>query len=205
MKLSDYIHGDLSREGRATAEQLIRGVEDIASKAVRLGKLLVSMSEADRVLFVDGFPSQYRALWSNLYKVGKKELHPRLVTASGRAAQALKRLPYPEQEAYIVDLIPVVVGRGDVKHMDIDAMGPEHVRQVFAQGGKHARVRTLEEQRQWLREQKKKPDKLLTESGIDRPNKWAIRNGRVYLAKPKIDRGLTAKDIETIWDDLDLG
>lgn len=207
--LSVYVPDKLSKDGREIAEQLLRGYEDLTRKAARLGALLVSMSDEDRTLFINGFPAHYRRIWQGLLQVGRGEMHPRLVTATGRAAQVLKRLPYAEQEQFIVELIPVVVGDGPraIKHFDIENLPMDMMAQVFAQGGGATRVRTVQEQRTWRahtakRREAEEAKKETTE--INRPGKWAIRKGRAYLAKAKVDAGLTLDDIERLRADLKL-
>jgi hypothetical protein len=207
--LAAYVPDKLSKDGKEIAEQLLRGFEDITKKAARLGALLVSMSDEDRALFIAGFPAHYRRIWQSLLLVGKGEMHPRLVTATGRAAQVLKRLPYQEQEQYIVELIPVVVGDGPraIRHYDIENLPPDLMPQVFAQGGGATRVRSVQEQRDWRAQTAKRREaeaakKETTE--INRPNRWAIRKGRAYLAPAKVNAGLTLEDVERLRADLKL-
>lgn len=207
--LAAYVPETLSKDGRAIAEQLLKGYEDLTRKAARLGSLLVSMGDEDRALFIDGFPAHYRRIWHDLLQVGKGMMHPRLVTASGRAAELLKKLPYKEQAQYVVELIPVVTGDGrrDVKYFDIEKLPPNLMAQVFAQGGGNARVRPPEDQRVWrarqaMRQAESELKKETTE--INRPNRWAIRNGRAYLAKALVERGLTAADVDRLRADLKL-
>jgi hypothetical protein len=165
------------------------------------------MSDEDRALFIGGFPAHYRRIWSNLLRVGRGEMHPRLATASGRAAQILQRLPYKEQEQYIVELIPVVTGESSrsVKHFDIDGLPPELMTQVFAQGGGAARVRSVKEQRDWRARQvsRKEPaeGKQAKKSG-NTGAPWTIRNGRAFLSPAKIKAGLTAEDVERLRREL---
>jgi len=206
-ELDAYLPAKLSKEGKEIARQLLRGFDDITRKAARLGALLVSMSDEDRALFIGGFPAHYRRIWSNLLRVGRGEMHPRLATASGRAAQILQRLPYKEQEQYIVDLIPVVTGESprSVKHFDIDGLPPELMTQVFAQGGGAARVRSVKEQRDWRARQvsrkesaEEKQEKKSGSSG----GPWTIRNGRAFLSAAKAKTGLTAEDVERLRREL---
>lgn len=208
-ELAAYVPDTLSRAGQEIAAQLLRGFEDMTRKAARLGALLLEMSDEDRALFVDGFPAHYRRIWGMLLRVGKGELHPKLVTASGRAAQYLRRLPYAEQELYVVELIPVVTGpdKRNVKYYDIEGMPPEYIAQVFAQGGGKARVRSIDEQKTWrIQDMKKRvlADEKRESTEINRPNKWAIRHGRAFLAPALVSRGLTVEDVEKLKSDLKL-
>jgi hypothetical protein len=207
--LTNFISDRLSPEGRAAAEQLLRGLDDINRKTSRLATILAEMAEGDRKLFIDGFPVHYQQLWRNLLKVGQGEMHPKLVTASGRTAQVLRKLPYADQEHYIDNLIEVVIGDGPraVKRFDIESMPAEFMPQVFAQGGSAARVRDIEEQRKWRRLQadKKAAQDAHTETTeINRPNRWAIRNGRAHLAPALVAKGLTIEDVEKLRADLKL-
>lgn len=207
--LEAYIPDNLSRHGKEIAEQLLRGFEDISRKTARLGYLLVEMSDEDRALFIDAFPSHYRTTWLNLLRVGRGEMHPKLATAAGRTAQLLRKLPYAEQEQYVVELIPVVTGsdRRSVRYFDVENMPSDLLPQVFAQGGGRARVRSLDEQRTWRTQQEKASSAKAAKkesTEINRPGKWAIRNGRAHLAKALIDRGLTLEDVEKIKSDLKL-
>ena len=207
--LSTFISDRLSSEGRAAAEQLLRGLDDINRKTARLATIIAEMAEGDRKLFIEGFPAHYQGLWRNLLKVGLGEMHPKLVTASGRTAQVLRKLPYSEQEHYIDNLIEVVIGDGPraVKRFDVESMPAEFMPQVFAQGGSAARVRDVDEQRKWRRMQADKKaaqDSHAETAEINRPNRWAIRNGRVHLAPALVERGLTIDDVEKIRADLKL-
>lgn len=207
--LAVYVSEKLSREGKELAAQLLRGFDDMTRKAARLGALLVEMSDEDRAIFIAGFPSHYQTTWRNLLRVGLGEWHPRLATASGRAAQLLRKLPYAEQETYVVELIPVVTGddRRAVKHFDIENMPSELIPQVFAQGGGAARVRSLEEQRSWRKQQsrrKEEADGKKATTEVSRPNRWAIRHGRAFLAPALVERGITLEDVERLRADLKL-
>lgn len=207
--LSSFVSDRLSAEGRSAAEQLLRGLDDINRKTVRLAAILAEMAEGDRKLFIDGFPAHYQGIWRNLLKVGQGEMHPKLVTASGRTAQMLRKLPYADQEHYIDNLIEVVIGDGPraVKRFDVESMPSDLVSQVFAQGGSAARVRDVAEQRKWraMQADRKAAQEVHTETTeINRPNRWAIRNGRAHLAQALVSRGLTIEDVEKIKADLKL-
>lgn len=207
--LASFLPDGLSKHGREIADQLLRGFEDMTRKAARLGTLLVEMSDEDRALFMASFPAHYRMIWQNLLKVGKGEMHPKLVTASGRTAQLLRKLPYREQELYVIELIPVVTGsdRRSVKYFDVENMPAEMIPQVFAQGGGAARVRSLDEQRSWRSQQQKRreaEESRAEHTEITRPHRWAIRNGRAYLAPGKVEAGLTLEDVEKLRADLKL-
>ncbi len=208
-ELAQYLPDGLSKPGREIADQLLRGLDDITRKTARLGALLVEMSDEDRAIFMAGFPSQYREIWKNLHRVGLGEMHPRLVTASGRAAQALRKLPFAEQEQYLVELIPVVIGDGPraVKHFDIENLPADLMSQVFAQGGSIARVRSVADQRTWRAQNAAKKDAAEAKretTEINRPGKWAVRHGKVFIAVKWVQSGLTREMIENMLKDLKI-
>jgi hypothetical protein len=38
---------------------------------------------------------------------------------------------------------------------------------------------------------------------VDRPGRWAVRNGKVYLSAAKASAGLTRRDLEQMLKDLE--
>lgn len=63
--------------------------------------------------------------------------------------------------------------------------------------GRGWRLRTYEEQKAWTTEKGKvEPEEDL--HGVDRPGRWAVRSGRIYLAKEKVEMGLIPKGLEAM-------
>jgi hypothetical protein len=96
-----------------------------------------------RVAFADQLPDITTSLWRRLESVGNGTMDPRLLSASSRGAQSLRRLPAPQQTEYLNSGVDVLLPGGDSLRVAIDHLQPSQVQQVFA--GSH--VRTLGEQR----------------------------------------------------------
>ena len=59
--LSTFISDRLSSEGRAAAEQLLRGLDDINRKTARLATIIAEMADGDRKLFIEDSPRTTKA------------------------------------------------------------------------------------------------------------------------------------------------
>jgi len=99
-----------------------------------------------RVAFADQLPDITTSLWRRLESVGNGTMDPRLLSASSRGAQSLRRLPAPQQTEYLNSGVDVLLSGGDSLRVAIDHLQPSQVQQVFS----GSRVRTLGEQRAFL-------------------------------------------------------
>ena len=89
-------------------------------------------------------------------RVGRKQLHPKLLLSDGPGVRKLRRLPYQMQEKYLNGSVPVLVtttpGEWDTLQIDIHNLTPSQASQVF-DGDK---VRSPQQQRAWIEDQKAK-------------------------------------------------
>lgn len=195
---------------RRSVEIILTDLNSAHAKIQKAARKWVTLSEETRDQVIAATPSGMRAIWEKLEAVGNGELHPRLVTADGIAARYLSRLPLKEQEKHLDELIEVAVIHNrspDVMRIDVEAMSSFQRQQVFDVKGSSVRIRTIAEQRAWLAEQKRKEqarEERAETTRIDRPGRWKVENGRVYVAPEKIESGLTKRDVAGMLRDLNL-
>lgn len=132
---------------RATAEGLIEA-----------GELVVKMLEADEDFpdkFNEAFPEYPTDLIYALDRVGRKQLHPKLLFSNCPGAVRLRHLPYELQEKYLSEGPKVMIREGrDWKFIKITIFNltPDQARQVFAED----HLRNDAEQRAWIEDKQSK-------------------------------------------------
>jgi hypothetical protein len=170
-------------------EQLtvIPSAAELAERIRNIGNELLSVA-ADLVAAVDVRPETMeelmdlgvnRSLLYRLYKLGRGQISPRLVFATGREKHLLA-LPRSEQERILDDGIAVLSPGGDHRQIPVSQLSTAQCKQVFGPQG----VRTLAEQRTWLDEHRAK-----TAAPIDVD--YQIHKDSVTILRPaKISRQL---------------
>jgi hypothetical protein len=131
---------------------------------------------------------------------------PQLATASGTAAQRLRALPVEDQSRLWIEPVemhaPGRVGRHGKYLRFVSEMSGQEVIRAFARDGKGWRLRSYDEQRAFEAELAKR-EAALVPHGVDRPGRWAVRNGKVYLSAAKASVGLTRRDLEQMLKDME--
>lgn len=194
---------------RATKERFRSGLAllDTASGNIKeAGELFAGIDEAVWAELINEAPAPMRRTLSYVRDVGEGKMIPQLATASGEAAQRLRGLPLEEQSRLWTEPVemfaPGRVGRAAKYQRFVTEMDSEEVKRAFARdGSKHWKLRSYEEQKAWVAEQGKEREPEVVES-VDRPGRWAVRNGKVFLSSAKVAAGLSRKDVELILRDL---
>lgn len=187
----------------------LRCLDNAAQDIAKAGQLFASIPEADWERILDDSRMQpFRRTLENARKCGQGLMIPQLVTASGAYVSRLRTFPVGEQAKYLTEPVPVAItkgGKDDVKMVMVSNLTGDEVRQVFVKDGSAWVQRSIEDQRVWLRHEEKRRARLReleSSREIDRPNRWAIRRGRVHIAAAKYKAGLTKSDLEQMLKDL---
>lgn len=190
-------------------EEILTDIKGAQDRLLRAAKKWVNLSERTRGRVIEATPASYREFWSRLDRVGRGELHPQLANVGGLPARYLGRLPVDEQERYLRDLIPVAVtvrNKPDVLLVDVAVMSSRQRAQVFKVAGQTVHVRSVAEQRAWLADQEQRRlAREEMESGlarVERPGRWTVEKGKVWIAPEKVESGLTKRDMLTMLRDL---
>ena len=199
----------ITREQQDILAEILSDVKQSIDRLARAARRWVELPPKAREKIVEQSPPSFREFWSRLQKVGEGELHPALATIGGTAARLLGKLPLPEQDRYLRELIPVVVHRGrgwDVRLIDVAEMSDEQRRQVFkvAPDGT-VTIRDEEQQKAWLAERAAR--EMLASQAAERRTKierngWKVERGRVWIKPAALEAGLTKKQLLQILRDL---
>lgn len=185
----------------------LRLLDAAAANIEEAGRLFASIADDEWSSLIGEAPAPMRRTLGNVREVGFGRMIPQLATASGEAVQRLRSLPPDEQLRLWSNPVemfrPGAVGRHAKYMRYATEMAPDEVRRAFEKNGSGWRVRSYDEQRAWVTETAAKGDDELPAHGVDRPGRWAVRNGRVYLARQKVETGLTRRDVEGILRDLE--
>jgi hypothetical protein len=201
----------ITRSEREAFSQILTDLQGAAESIARAGGRWVGLSKPTRTRILKEVPSTWRTFLNRLSLVGEGHLHPQLYSASSIAARYLGRLPMPEQTRFLRELIPTVVvrenGRRDVRNLDVEDMSDGTRRQVFAKVGDTVVVRGIPEQNAYLdllerRRTRQEEQELGNVDIINRPGRWKIEQGKVYVTKEKAAGGLTLRDVKQILKDL---
>jgi hypothetical protein len=194
---------------RETKERFRAGLVllDAASGNIReAGILFAGIKEAVWAQLIDEAPAPMRRTLSYVREVGEGKMIPQLATATGEAAQRLRTLPLADQLKLWTEPVemfaPGRVGRAAKYMRYVTEMDSDEVKRAFARdGAKRWKLRSYDEQKAWEAElgRREEPEVL---HGVDRPGRWAVRNGKVYLASAKVSAGLSKRDVELIMKDL---
>lgn len=144
---------------RTFVDLLDQGVE----AWVKAGKLLVQMLEKNPNTYgiiLKECPRLSISLLLTFERIGRNELHPNLVLDSSIGARQLLSLPYPLQDKYYKETIPVVVGLDSKRQPVIQRklyhqLNKDEARRVFSFG----KLRSVEEQAEMFPTQKKEARK----------------------------------------------
>lgn len=195
---------------RKAVEIILTDLNRAHNSIAKAARKWITLSEETRDQVIEGTPQSMRDIWRKLDRVGAGTLHPRLVTSSGLASRYLGKLPIEEQEKHLTELVEVAItknGRADVLRVDVENMSSLQRQQVFAVTGNSVKIRSIPEQKAWLaaREQKEREKEIHTATTrIERPGRWTVEKGKVFVDPTKMDTGLTKRDILSMLKDLGL-
>ncbi len=169
---------------------------------VKAGEKLVELVEAcpdvfDTLLEMD--PRLNPHILQRFEALGRRMLHPQLLTDDTPGYRALSRLPFSAQKKYIEEPVPVLTcdeGQPD-DHLLVNVrdLSPRQVKQVFNNG----KLRTLAQQKVWLTEYRRREfDKYSLKQSQERPS-WQIRGKKVEFSAHTV---LSAREIAAILSQL---
>jgi hypothetical protein len=84
--------------------------------------------------------------FDNYERVGRNQLHPRLLFETGCGQGRLKKLPYSDQEKYMDSGIECLTANNDILKIKVKDMSPQIAKQVFA----YDHVRSIPEQKAFM-------------------------------------------------------
>lgn len=210
MTITTSIPVEVTGLSKAEQEVLAAIMADIKrglDATLRAARAWVEMSEKARGRIVAQTQPSLREFWTKLEGVGMGKLHPQLATMSGLAARHLGKLELAEQERFLREGIPVAALRGkDFRLVDVVSMSEEQRKQVFTAGGLTSRVRSVDEQRNWLADQAArrvlKREAAAGLKSVDRVG-WSVQGGRVFVKAARVESGLTKRDLAVMLKDLE--
>ncbi len=193
--------GDVKERFRAG----LRLLDAAAANVAEAGNLFAGIPEEIWTGLIAEAPPPMRRTLGYVRAVGEGRMIPQLATAAGEASVRMRALPVGDQyrlwTAPVEMFAPGRTGRHAKYMRFVTEMDGEEVRRAFGRDGSGWRLRSYDEQRAWhagqeaLREEPKP-------HGVDRPGRWAVRNGRVIVAQAKASSGLTRRDLEMMLRDL---
>lgn len=150
-------------------------------------------------------PTMKPSAWSELERIGRREIDPRLWNDRSPAGKYLKRLPYSQQRAALDHGVQLYIkGNEGDDHLIVDTahLTGLQIKQVFAGD----RVRTLPEQRCWLESQEAQDARSVRHRRV--PYR-IVNNGRGKVvvsveAGTVMDETLLAKLLQRVRDEAKL-
>ena len=195
---------------RDTKERFRAGLKLLDAAAINVseaGELFAGIEHQTWEALIDEAPAPMRRTLNYVRAVGEGKMIPQLATAAGEAAQRLRALPLADQARLWSEPVemfaPGRVGRWAKYMRYVTEMNSEEVKLAFERDGHGWRLRSFDEQRSWYAEQEAAQRELPAPHAVDRPGRWAVRGGKVYLAPAKASNGLTRREIEAILHDME--
>lgn len=171
------------------------------------GRLFASIDAAVWATLLEDAPAPMRRTLEHVREVGEGKIIPQLATASGEASVRLRGMSLADQHRLwsspVEMFAPGRVGKHAKYMRFVTDMTGEEIKRAFEHEGKRNwRLRTYDEQKAWEAEQAAftKPEKP---SGVDRPGRWAVRGGKVYISMAKAASGLSKREVQTILKDME--
>lgn len=126
-------------------EGLLRGCE----AWLEIGKIAAAELDknpdwAEEVAKIDPFPPAGSV--KQFARIGRMQLHAKLLAPGPIGLQRLARMPYALQEKYLKQPVEVLVEKGETLLIDVHNLTDEQAAQVFSKDD----VRDIPEQRAWL-------------------------------------------------------
>lgn len=199
----------MSAEDKAVVTSIFDDLAAAGDRIKRAAQRWVRLDDAVREQVTASVPMHYREFLGRLQRIGEGSLHPQLYAAPGRAAATLGRLPMEAQERFLSERIPVAVvkaGANDILRIDVLAMDDKQRRQVFKTTATGYEVRSISEQRAWLRDEEARlaAKKMVdTKLRITRAGRWYVENKRAFIDVDKAKTGLTRGDVVQLLKDLE--
>lgn len=186
----------------------LKCLDNAAADIAKAGRLFADISEPQWDRLVANAPAPLRRTLGHCRAVGKGLLMPQLATASGEYVSRLRAFPIADQEKYLFDPVEVTVrsqGSWDTVMQRVTEMDSATIKQVFAKSGRKWTLRTADQQKSWMIADDRREARRQPSAVINRPGRWKVDDGRVYLAAAKVRTGLSRADVEGIQRDLEKG
>lgn len=134
-----------TKEVKRFGELIAQGMSKI-HEACELYVAVIDKYPAAKKSFKKNMPEIPAPTWTTFEKIGRKQLHERLIIGGGMAHAEMRKLSYADQCAVFDDGVELLLHDGSVRTMNADKLTMAQVRQVFANG----EIRDIEEQRAWI-------------------------------------------------------
>lgn len=126
-------------------EYLLRGCEAwLEAGKIAAAELDKNPDWADEVARIDPFPPAGSV--KQFARIGRMQLHPKLLAPGPVGLQRLAKLPFALQEKYLKQPVEVLVEKGETLLIDVHNLTDEQAAQVFTKDD----IRDIPEQRAWL-------------------------------------------------------
>ena len=96
--------------------------------------------------FIDEHKSIDSSYWKLIEKLGRKQIHPRLMFGAGKVYSAVRKLPYSDQTIVSEKGFTLLVNAGETLKVSLDAITDKQVDQGIIRG----RLASLDEQRAYI-------------------------------------------------------
>lgn len=200
----------ITKVDREAFEALLLDLKAGMDRIAKAARRWVEFSDEVRAKLREAAPPAFGDMWDRLERIGNGSLSPMLYALHGRGAKLLAKMPVPEQERWLSDRVPVLVMKGgnrpDELRVAVEHLSAEQQLQVFKVDASGVRIRSIAEQRAWMESQKvKREERAARGTGItkiDRPGRWRVEKGRVFVHPDKLAAGLTKSEVSQMLRDL---
>jgi len=115
-------------------------------EAARIYVKAIDKDAAAKQAFREQVPEVPYTAWTSFEKIGRGQMHDKLLLIGGRVQTMLKTLPYSEQVDALDNGIDVLLHDGTTMRIMPESLTQSQVSQVFENGN----IRTIEGQRAWM-------------------------------------------------------
>lgn len=194
---------DASRRASEAFRAGLRLLDQASANIAEAGEYFATIDALEWDGLVTAAPPTMRRTLNYVRAVGQGIMIPQLATESGEGAGRLRSMPLELQRQLYFEPVEMFKAGATGRHAKYlrhaTEMTSDEVAQAFERSGRGWKLRSYDEQRAWLAGQ----DATEEPHGVDRPGRWAVRNGRVYLAPAFVSKGLTRKQLENILHDME--
>ena len=125
------------------------GIESI-KEAAKIYVSAIDRCSGAKAAFREALPQISHVLWADLEKVGRGQIHEKLLLCSGRSAQMMRTLNLSEQTEILDNGVQLLLHDGTIISVMHENLTQSQISQVFVSG----HVRSVEAQRAWMESQR---------------------------------------------------
>ena len=125
------------------------GIESI-KEAAKIYVSAIDRCSGAKAAFREALPQISHVLWADLEKVGRGQIHEKLLLCSGRSAQMMRTLNLSEQTEILDHGVQLLLHDGTIISVMHENLTQSQISQVFVSG----HVRSVEAQRAWMESQR---------------------------------------------------